>query len=212
MYATEGLKSLTTMSQPNKQGRRRPWVRFERDYSLVTVHMDWFENSRKQWCLAVEDDASRKILGMIETDARSGAASIQLLEEAREATASDGEILEVITDHGSEFYANKRDDRGEADHQFESYLAENDIKQTLCKVGRPQSNGKIERFFQTYEKQRWRFDSLDEFLGYYNQDRPHQSLRYRELETPAEAFDRLLPTAEEAAALAVADGGQHATK
>ena len=24
----------------DKQGRRRPWVRFERDYSLVTVHMD----------------------------------------------------------------------------------------------------------------------------------------------------------------------------
>jgi len=50
---------------PNKQGRRRPWVRFEREFSLVTVHMDWFQNSREQWCLAVEDDASRKILAMI---------------------------------------------------------------------------------------------------------------------------------------------------
>ncbi|MFC6764663.1 hypothetical protein [Natrinema soli] len=48
---------------PNKQGRKRPWVRWEREYSLVTVHMDWFENSRKQWCLAVEDDASPKSSG-----------------------------------------------------------------------------------------------------------------------------------------------------
>ena len=32
----------------NKQGRRRPWVRFERDYSLVTVHMDWYQNERGQ--------------------------------------------------------------------------------------------------------------------------------------------------------------------
>ena len=25
---------------PTKQGRRRPWIRFEREYSGVTVHMD----------------------------------------------------------------------------------------------------------------------------------------------------------------------------
>lgn len=25
---------------PNKEGRKRPWVRFEQELSLVTVHMD----------------------------------------------------------------------------------------------------------------------------------------------------------------------------
>jgi putative transposase len=53
------------------------------------------------------------------------------------------------------------------DHEFEGNLHDNDIKHTLCKVGRPQSNGKIERFFQTYDKQRWRFGTLDEFLTFY---------------------------------------------
>jgi putative transposase len=43
-------------------------------------------------------------------------------------------------------------------------LHDNDIEHTLCKVGRPQSNGKIEWFFQTYEKHRQRFGTLDEFL------------------------------------------------
>ena len=126
--------------------------------------------------------------------------------------AQTGEILEVITDHGSEFYATRRDENDNADHAFEQYLAENQIKHTLCAVGRPQSNGKIERFFQTYDKQRWRFDSLEKFVEYYNYQRPHQSLLYDELETPAEAFVRLLPTAEDAAELAVADGGEDATK
>jgi len=79
-------------------------------------------------------------------------------------------------------------------------------------VGRPLSYGKIERFFQTHQNHRWRFELLAAFLNYYNQDRPHQSFRYDELETPAEAFERLLPTAENAAALAAADGGKHATK
>ena len=196
----------------NKQGRRRPWVRWERDHSFITVHLDWYQNSRKDWVIAVEDDASRKILGMIETDSRSTAAAIELLEEAREEYDATGEILEVITDHGAEFYANTRDKHGEADHTFEQYLADHGIKHTLCAVGRPQSNGKIERFFQTYDKQRWRFESLDAFVDYYNYQRPHQSLLYDELETPAEAFVRLLPTAEDAAELAVADGGEHGTK
>ena len=155
---------------PKKQGRKRPWVRWERDFSLVTVHLDWYRNSREQWVLGVEDDASRKVLGMIETDARSAERSVELLDEVRRDYAETGEILEVITDHGSEFYAPNRDEDGEADHPFEAYLDEHGIQQTLCAVGRPQSNGKIERFFQTYDKQRWRFSSLDEFLEFYNDD------------------------------------------
>ena len=87
-------------------------------------------------------------------------------------------------------------------------LEQNDVDR-IC---RPQSNGKLERFFQTYETHRWRFDSLEPFLEYYNDHRPHQSLRYDDLETPSEAFDRLLPTAEDAAQLAPAEGGDDATK
>lgn len=202
----------TVTENPRKQGRRRPWIRWERDYSLVTVHMDWFHNSRNQWCLAVEDDAARKILGMIEAFGRSGEKTVRLLNEVRAKTAGYGVILEVITDHGSEFYASRRDQDGNADHAFERYLTENNIQQTLCAVGRPQSNGKIERFFQTYVKQRWRFESLEGSLEYYNNHRSHQSLRYDELETPTEVFDRLLPTTADAASLAVADGGEHDTK
>ena len=65
---------------------------------------------------------------------------------------------------------------------------------TLCKVGRPQSNGKIKRFFQTYEKHRQRFGTLEEFLTFYNEERPHMSLDWDNLETPAEAFERLVPS------------------
>jgi len=30
----------TVTENPKKQGRERPWVRFEREYSLVTVHLE----------------------------------------------------------------------------------------------------------------------------------------------------------------------------
>lgn len=104
--------------------------------------------------LGVEDDASRKVLGMVETNTRSAQQSVKLLDVVRLEYASTGEILEGITDLGSEFYAPNRDEDGEASHPFEGHLDELGITQMLCAVGQPQSNGKIERFFQTYDKQR----------------------------------------------------------
>jgi putative transposase len=179
---------------PNKQGRRRPWVRFEREYAGVTVHMDWYHNEQDQQVLGVEDDASRRVFDMIETDGSSASQSVDLLDRVREELDPPVPILEVITDHGSEFINTHHDERPCLDHEFEGYLHDNDIKHTLCKVGRPQSNGKIERFFQTYEKHRWRFGTLEEFLTFYNEERPHMSLAWDNLETPADAFDRLLPS------------------
>lgn len=178
---------------PNKQGRRRPWVRFERDYAGVTVHMDWYQNDRGDHVLGVEDDASRFVFDMIETERRSAATSVELLDSVREEFEATVPILEVITDHGSEFVNPRQDERPCLNHEFERYLHDHDIRHSLCAVGRPQSNGKIERFFQTYEKQRWRFDSLREFLDFYNKVRPHMSLNWDELETPYEAYDRLRP-------------------
>jgi len=178
---------------PNKQGRQRPWVRFEREYAGVTVHMDWYHNDREQQVLGVEDDASRRVFDMIETDASSAEQSVELLDSVRDAMDSPVGILEVITDHGAEFINPHQDERPCLDHTFERYLHENDIMHSLCTVGRPHSNGNIERFFQTDEKQRWRFESLQAFLEFYNKTRPHMSLKWDELETPYEAFHRLLP-------------------
>jgi putative transposase len=96
---------------PTKQGRRRPWVRFERENAAVTVHMDWYQNDRGQWCLAVEDDASRRVFDMIETDSSSASQAVELLESVDEEFDSPVPILEVITDHGSEF-VNPRQEEG----------------------------------------------------------------------------------------------------
>jgi len=124
-------------------------VRFEREYAGVTVHMDWYINDHGQRVLAVEDDASRRVFDMIETDARSASQSVEFLDTVRGELDAPVPILEVITDHGSEFINTQQDERPCLDHVFERYLYDNDIKHTLGKVGRPQSNGKIERFYQT---------------------------------------------------------------
>ncbi len=177
--------------EPNKKVRKRPWVRYEREHSLSAVHMDWYyDDHTGKWVCAVLDDASRMVLSMIETESPSAEASVKVLDEAYQKYIHIRSIQSVIVDHGSQFYANKRDKNGNANHTFERYCKEHGIKQILCKYNHPQSNGKIERFFQTYEKHRHTFKSKDEFLHWYNCVRPHMSLNFDELETPERAFYR----------------------
>jgi len=51
--------------------------------------------------------------------------------------------------------------------------------------------------YWTYDKHRWRFGTLDELLTFYNEERPHMSLNWDNLETPIDAFDRLLPSPQD---------------
>ncbi|HDY74844.1 MAG TPA: IS481 family transposase, partial [Euryarchaeota archaeon] len=67
------------------------------------------------------------------------------------------------------------------------------IRHILARVKHPQTNGKIERFFGTLEQKHGFFDSLNEFVMWYNQIKPHMSLDFEAAETPAEAFNRKLP-------------------
>jgi len=129
-------------ANPHKQGRKRPWVRFEREYAGVTVHMDWYENDRGDQVLGVEDDASRFVFEMIEIDASSAAASVELLDQARSDWSSPVPILEVITDHGSEFVNPHEDERPCLDHEFEHSFHDNDINTPSAKLGDRNQTGK----------------------------------------------------------------------
>jgi len=153
--------------------------------TLASPCMDWYCNERGQQVLAVEDDASRRVFDMIETDATSAETSVELLDNVRAENDAPVPILEVITDHGSKFINTRQDERPCLDHEFESYLHDHEIKHTLCKVGQPQSNGEIERFFQTYDKHRWKLGTLDEFLTFYNRERQHMSLDWNNVKYPA---------------------------
>ncbi|MDR0460117.1 MAG: hypothetical protein LBH62_01575 [Nitrososphaerota archaeon] len=62
-------------------------------------------------------------------------------------------------------------------HAFELYLKKCHIRHVLCRVGHPQTNGKLE--------------NLEDFVVWYN-DRPHGALNLWEAETPNMAFVRRL--------------------
>ena len=46
--------------------------------------------------------------------------------------------------------------------------------------------------FREYERHRWEFETLEEFVYWYNCVRPHLSLDIDNLETPQKAFYRKL--------------------
>jgi transposase InsO family protein len=91
---------------------------------------------------------------------------------------------EMLTDNGAEFAARKRP----AEHPFEAMLAELGITHRYTRPYRPQTNGKVERFWRTLEDdliEGATFDDLGhlsnellEYLIYYNEFRPHQALNH----------------------------------
>lgn len=157
--------------------RKKPWVRYERDHSLTAVHMDWLEDREKGvWICAVLDDASRMILAYGEFEHATTENTVLLLKKALDY----GKIRELITDQGSQFTS----------EVLKQFCESNTIKQIFGRINHPQTNGKIERWFGLYRQKRHLFSSLKEFVYWYNNVKPHLSLNFEELETPAQAFRR----------------------
>ncbi len=162
--------------------RKKDWIRYERRHSLTAVHIDWHLDAQtRQWIFAVIDDASRKILALLEVSSATTDESIEGMKQA----LVHGRIKQCISDHGAQFVHNLG---GES--RFKDFLEKQGIQQILCKIKHPQSNGKIEKWFQIYDKHRQAFRTKEEFLIWYNEVRPHLSLNIEELETPQQAFLR----------------------
>jgi len=91
---------------------------------------------------------------------------------------------EVLTDNGPEF--GKKESSKKREHPFERMLMEIGIKHRYIKPYRPQTNGKVERFWRTIEEdllEETYFESIDhlkeellQYLYYYNHERPHQGI------------------------------------
>ena len=162
--------------------RKKKWIRYERRHSLTAVHIDWHYCARQQiWVFAVLDDASRKLLALVECKHATTEQSIYGMKLAMQ----HGRIKQCISDHGSQFISNLG-----GDSRFKEFLDDNGIQQILCRIKHPQSNGKVEKFFDLYKNKRSLFKNKEEFIVWYNEVRPHRSLNFEVLETPQQAFIR----------------------
>lgn len=106
----------------------------------------------------------------------------------------------MLTDRGTEYCGNPEH------HEYELYLALEDIDHTRTKTQSPQTNGICERFHKTVLNEFYRVTfrkkiyktlddlqrDLDAWLEQYNRDRPHQG-RWCYGKTPMQTFIDSIP-------------------
>jgi len=174
------------MPQQSKQ-RRRKWVRYEREHSMSLWHTDWKQLPSGSWWVAYIDDASRLAVGYGVFQEATTENAISVLERA---IAKYGCPREILSDRGTQFYASEGERKEKGVSQFEAYLAAKGIRHILCRVSHPQTNGKLERFYGVYDEKREQFKTLEEYVHWHNEVKPHLSLDFENLETPIQAFHR----------------------
>jgi putative transposase len=136
----------------------------------------------QRWLIGILDDHSRFVTGSELFNEGTAENVIWLFDQAVHEFSKPNEIL---TDHGSQFWSVRR---GES--AFDSYCQQHGIKHILGGIGKPTTQGKIERWFRTYDQEHSRFEPHMKFIEYYNYERPHMALDYS---TPAEVYFGSVP-------------------
>jgi transposase InsO family protein len=170
------MEEVGTRSHPDKVRR------FERATPNQLWQTDLFtfvlkRQNRRVFLVAFMDDHSRFIIGY---GLHASQSTAMVLEVVRAAIVAYGTPQEILTDNGSQYVTW----RGTS--AFRREMDKRGIKQIVAKPQRPQTLGKIERFWGTL----WRecietsvFLDLEDarrrighFIDYYNFQRPHQGI------------------------------------
>lgn len=144
------------------------------------------EPNKTYYLLGVIDDLSRTCWVELLEDKKALTVMFATLKAFNMLRSTYGiEIDAVMTDNGAEF-GSGANTKNKEEHPFERLLIEMQMKHKYTKPYRPQTNGKIERFWKTLKEDftedslfKDKEDLLEELLGYivyYNEHRPHSAL------------------------------------
>jgi transposase InsO family protein len=172
-YVTAAVPTRPHPDHPRRFERARPNQLWQTD--LFTFMLK--RQNRRVYLVAFMDDHSRFIVAYGLHASQSTALVLEVLEAG---LANYGAPEEILTDNGAQYVTW----RGKS--QFTKQLEKRGIRQIVAHPRRPQTLGKIERFWGTL----WRecletaiFLDLEDarrriglFLDYYNFFRPHQGL------------------------------------
>jgi len=181
--------NLNHLTKPLKEKRRKIVKEKMGEMAHIDVHYlsrDIILNdSKRRYLVCVLDDCSRIAWAEIVDDIKSLTVMFatmrcfNLLLQQYQI-----QFKEVLTDNGAEFGTKQKKNKRE--HPFERMLIEMNIKHRYTRPYRPQTNGKVERFWRTIEEdllEETTFASIEQlqeeliqYLYYYNHERPHQGI------------------------------------
>ena len=170
-------KHNLTNPNPNRK-KRIKYIRWQRKHPNSLWQMDVSDQKIEgKYCFAVVDDCSRYCLGLFAINRVSTNIIIQMLDTLFKI---HGKPREILTDNGSVFGLRSKHSK------FDRALNRRGIRHIRTAIHSPTTTGKIERFFQTLDKE-FAFCNRDAelFRMRYNHFRPHTSL---EKKYPAEVY------------------------
>jgi transposase InsO family protein len=180
-----------------RRRRRESWKRWERGAPMELWQMDVVGG------IGLADGSTAKALTGLDDHSRF-CVSATLMPAERTRAVCDGLAAamrrhgvpqQILTDNGKVFTG--RFGRPPTEVLFDRICRENGIEHLLTAPRSPTTTGKIERFHrslraecltgQLFASLRTAQAAVDEWVEFYNTERPHQSL---DMATPADRFDR----------------------
>lgn len=149
--------------------KRLKYIRWQRKHINSLWQMDLSDQKiQEKYCFAVIDDCSRYCLGLFALNQISTPAITFLIDRIIEV---HGAPREILTDNGNVFGLRSKHSK------FDVWCRRRGIKHIRTAIHSPTTSGKIERFFQTLDKE-LEFCNKDAelFRMRYNHFRPHTSL------------------------------------
>jgi transposase InsO family protein len=190
---------------PLNDKRKKAVKRYERKYPGELLHADTYslaknllDNKKQLYLLGLIDDCTR--LCHVEIVEKNNSAEVsRAISKSLKWFTVHGILPEIVmTDNGSEFTA-FTSHKAKETHFFETTLRMFNIRHIYTKPYRPQTNGKIERFWRIFynecilcQSKTLTKDALlaeiDGFMYRYNYQRRHSSLKFL---TPLEKLKKI---------------------
>jgi len=149
--------------------KRVKYIRWQREHTNSLWQMDLSDQKVKdKYCFAIIDDCSRYCVGLFALNQSSTSIITNLIDRV---IAIHGKPREILTDNGSVFGLRSKHSK------FDVWCRRRGIKHIRTAVHSPTTSGKIERFFQTLDRDlEFCNKNLEKFRMRYNHSRPHSSL------------------------------------
>src|ERR1700761_1175921 len=185
------------MIDPSLRDRRsRKWKRWERGAAMELWQMDIVggfplaDGSCAKALTGIDDHSRMCVCARLMARERTRA----VCDGLRAALLAYGAPQQILTDNGKVFTGRFHHPPGEV--LFDAICRQNGIEHLLTQPRSPTTTGKIERFHRSLRAEflsnkpaftnlKTAQQALDEWVAYYNNSRPHQSL---DMSTPAQRF------------------------
>ena len=171
------LRKAGRTRNKHNRGQRAKYVRFQRKHTNSLWHIDDSEFGEKGKIITVIDDCSRYCLGILHVNTVSTNIVIKFLDEL---IKKFGAPRQIISDNGSPYGSKSKHSK------FDRWCRKMGTEHIRTRVKRPQTNGKVERMFETIKGEIDICQDLEKLRYRYNHHRPHESLQMR---FPAEIYD-----------------------